>query len=117
MQRASWIVAIGSGWVFEGSGPERMGEERRAFEKHYPWIPPDCLEFFRAHEYHDEGHGNFIQDVLGQYCMEEHLQEEMLEVVRQRTDVMWLQNESIYTAIGRPEFSSADVEELVGSRT
>ena len=37
-----------------------MGEERQALETGYPWIPSESLAFFRAHEYHDEGHGNFI---------------------------------------------------------
>ena len=35
-----------------------MKEEREAIEKYYTWIPTSCLDFFRAHEYHDEGHGN-----------------------------------------------------------
>ncbi len=74
VQQSHWAVAIGTGLVFEGGGPKRMKEEREALEKYYSWIPSDCLDFFRAHEYHDEGHGNMIVDVIKQHCMEEHLQ-------------------------------------------
>ena len=49
-----------------------MKEESKALEKYYAWIPHDCLDFFRAHEYHDEGHGAMVVDVIKQHCMEEH---------------------------------------------
>ncbi|MBI3089484.1 MAG: iron-containing redox enzyme family protein [Candidatus Tectomicrobia bacterium] len=116
VEQSHWVVAIGSGMVFEGEGPERMREEREALERHYPWIPSETLDFFRAHEYHDEGHGNFILEVLGAYCMEEHLQNEMREVVKFRTDTMWLQNESIYGAIGSPAYSPESARQPALSR-
>jgi hypothetical protein len=62
----------------------RMKEEREALEEHYPWISPACLDFFGAHEYHDEGHGNMVVDVIKEHCMDEKLQEEMREAVKQR---------------------------------
>ena len=102
VQQSHWAVAIGTGLVFEGEGPRRMGEEREALETRYPWIPSDSLAFFRAHEYHDEGHGNFIVDVIKEHVMDVSLQEEMRAAVRTRVDIMWLQNESIYQAFVRP---------------
>lgn len=101
VQQSHWAVAIGTGLVFEGEGPRRMGEEREALETRYPWIPSDSLAFFRAHEYHDEGHGNFIVDVIKEHVMDVSLQEEMRAAVRTRVDIMWLQNESIYQAFVR----------------
>ena len=71
VQQSHWAVAIGTGLVFEGEGPKRMGEERQALEARYSWIPSDSLAFFRAHEYHDEGHGNFIVDVIKDHIMDE----------------------------------------------
>jgi len=114
VQQSHWSVAIGTGLVFEGEGPKRMGEEREALERYYPWIPSPALEFFRAHEYHDEGHGNFCVDVIREYCMEEHLQNEMREAVKNRTDIMWLQNESIYQTYVRPHLSLDVVREVEG---
>jgi pyrroloquinoline quinone (PQQ) biosynthesis protein C len=105
VQQSHWAVAIGTGLVFEGEGPKRMGEERQALEARYPWIPSESLAFFRAHEYHDEGHGNFIVDVIKDHIMVGGLQEEMRAAVRTRVDIMWLQNESIYQAFVRPQLS------------
>jgi pyrroloquinoline quinone (PQQ) biosynthesis protein C len=112
VQRSHWAVAIGTGLVFEGGGPKRMKEEREALEKYYPWIPEACLDFFRAHEYHDEGHGNMVIDVIKHHCMEEKLQEEMREAVRQRADIMWLQNDCIYNAFVRPQLPAETIREI-----
>jgi len=114
VQQSHWAVAIGTGLVFEGGGPKRMKEEREALEKYYSWIPSDCLDFFRAHEYHDEGHGNMVIDVIKQHCMEEHLQNEMREAVKQRADIMWLQNDCIYNAFVRPSLPAEAIKEIEG---
>ncbi len=114
VQRSHWAVAIGTGLVFEGGGPMRMKAEREALAKHYVWIPADCLDFFRAHEYHDKGHGDMVADVIKQHCMEVHLQNELREAVKQRADIMWLQNECIYNEFVRPSLSPAIIKELEG---
>jgi pyrroloquinoline-quinone synthase len=112
VQQSHWAVAIGTGLVFEGGGPKRMGEERRALEKYYSWIPSEALDFFRAHEYHDEGHGNMVIDVIKQHCMAIQLQQEMREAVRQRADIMWLQNDCIYHAFVRPSLPQDTIREI-----
>jgi len=114
VQQTHWAVAIGTGLVFEGGGPKRMKEEREALEKYYPWVPPASLDFFRAHEYHDQGHGDMVTNVIKQYCMEEKLQDEMREAVRQRADIMWLQNDCIYNAFVRPSLSVETIREIEG---
>jgi pyrroloquinoline quinone (PQQ) biosynthesis protein C len=72
------------------------------------------LDFFRAHEYHDEGHGNMVIDVIKQHCMEIQLQDEMREAVRQRADIMWLQNDCIYNAYVRPSLANETLKEIEG---
>ena len=49
-----------------------------------------------------------VIDVIKQHCMEEKLQEEMREAVRQRADIMWLQNDCIYNAFVRPSLVGRD---------
>ncbi len=112
VQQSHWAVAIGTGLVFEGGGPKRMREEREALEKHYSWIPSRSLDFFRAHEYHDQGHGDMVTEVIKQHCMEIRLQNEMREAVKQRADIMWLQNDCIYNAFVRPSLDSQTVSEI-----
>src|SRR5689334_24208295 len=114
VQQSHWAVAIGTGLVFEGGGPKRMKEERDALERHYSWIPKRALDFFRVHEYHDEGHGEFCFDVVRKHCMEDHLQDEMREAVRSRADIMWLQNETIYRTFVRPSLAPETIREIEG---
>ena len=114
VQQSHWAVAIGTGLVFEGGGPKRMREEREALEKYYPWIPLGSLDFFRAHEYHDKGHGDMVTQVIKQYCMEEQLQCAMRDAVGQRADIMWLQNDSIYHTFVRPQLPLQKIKEIEG---
>ncbi len=112
VQQSHWVVAIGTGLVFEGGGPMRMKEEREAIEKYYSWVPLSSLDFFRAHEYHDAGHGDMVTNVIRQHCMEEALQQEMRAAVGQRADIMWLQNDCIYHAFVRPALSAQTIGEI-----
>ena len=53
-------------------------------------------------------------DVIKRHCMEEKLQNEMREAVRQRADIMWLQNDCIYNAFVRPSLSADTIREIEG---
>jgi hypothetical protein len=55
-----------------------------------------------------------VIDVIKQHCLVTHLQCEMREAVRQRSDIMWLQNDCIYNAFVRPSLSSATIQEIEG---
>jgi predicted CoA-binding protein len=57
-----------------------------------------------------------VIDVIKQHCMEEKLQSEMREAVRQRADIMWLQNDCIYNAFVRPQLSAETINEIEGRR-
>ena len=47
-----------------------------------------------------------VIEVIKKHCMEEKLQHEMREAVKQRADIMWLQNDCIYNAFVRPSLSA-----------
>jgi hypothetical protein len=55
-----------------------------------------------------------VVDVIKRHCMEEKLQAEMREAVRQRSDIMWLQNDCIYNAFVRPGLSADTIGEIEG---
>ena len=55
-----------------------------------------------------------VIDVIKQHCMEVHLQNEMREAVRQRVDIMWLQNDCIYNAFVRPALTPEAIQEIEG---
>jgi hypothetical protein len=55
-----------------------------------------------------------VIDVIKQHCMEKKLQHEMREAVKQRADIMWLQNDCIYNAFVRPSLSGETIGEIEG---
>jgi len=55
-----------------------------------------------------------VADVIKGHCMEVQLQNEMREAVRQRGDIMWLQNDCIYNAFVRPHLSPDTIQEIEG---
>jgi len=55
-----------------------------------------------------------VTRVIKQHCMEEKLQSEMREAVRQRADIMWLQNDCIYNAFVRPQLAAETIKEIEG---
>jgi hypothetical protein len=46
--------------------------------------------------------------------MKDYLQSEMREAVKQRADIMWLQNDCIYNAFVRPALSPETIKEIEG---
>jgi hypothetical protein len=46
--------------------------------------------------------------------MKVHLQNEMREAVKQRADIMWLQNDCIYHAFVRPSLPRETIQEIEG---
>jgi hypothetical protein len=55
-----------------------------------------------------------VTEVIKRHCMEVRLQNEMREAVKQRADIMWLQNDCIYNAFVRPSLDSQTAREIEG---
>jgi hypothetical protein len=55
-----------------------------------------------------------VADVIRRFCLEEKLPEQMREAVKQRADIMWLQNDCIYNAFVRPSLSAEIIREIEG---
>jgi hypothetical protein len=55
-----------------------------------------------------------VTEVIKQHCMETRLQNEMREAVKQRADIMWLQNDCIYNTFVRPWLSPETIREIEG---
>jgi len=83
-----WPVAVASS-LTELFAPDLMAERLAAFEKHYSWVQPSGLEYFRrrvtqARVDSEEG----LQLTLT-YCNTEALQEEALRALSFKCDVLW----------------------------
>ena len=90
-----WIEGVASS-LTELFAPVLMGIRIAAFEKHYPWIDPDALEYMRARltqAPRDSGHGLAL---VHQYCTTREQQQKAVDAIRFKCDLLWAQLDAIY---------------------
>lgn len=83
-----WPLAIASS-LSELFVPDLMRERIAAFEKHYHWVKPEGLDYFRSRitrAKFDSDHG--LQFTM-KYCDTRELQEEAVKAVSFKCDVLW----------------------------
>jgi pyrroloquinoline-quinone synthase len=90
-----WIEGIASS-LTELFAPALMTTRIAAFEKHYPWIDPEALAYFRSRPAlatRDSEHG--LSLVLT-YCTSREQQEAAVAAVRFKCDLLWAQLDALY---------------------
>ena len=90
-----WIEGIASS-LTELFAPGLIATRIAAFEKHYPWINPDALTYFRSRPplaARDSEHG--LSLVLT-YCRSREQQELAVAAVRFKCDLLWAQLDALY---------------------
>jgi len=90
-----WIEGIASS-LTELFAPGLIATRIAAFEKHYPWIDPDALAYFRSRPAlaaRDSEHG--LSLVLT-YCSSREQQELAVAAVRFKCDLLWAQLDALY---------------------
>jgi pyrroloquinoline-quinone synthase len=96
-----WPIAVASS-LTELFAPDLMAARLAAFEKHYTWIDPAGLDYFRrrltqARRDSDEG----LRLTL-QHCDTPELQEGALRALRFKCDVLWSMLDAIHWKYGAP---------------
>lgn len=93
----SWIEAVASS-LTELFAPSLMTARLAAFEKHYRWIDPDALAYFRSRPLlaqRDSEHG--LELVLT-YCTSRPQQEQAVAALHYKCDILWAQLDALYNA-------------------
>jgi pyrroloquinoline-quinone synthase len=83
-----WPVAMASS-LTELFAPDLMAERLAAFEKHYTWIDPAHLDYFRSRVKQarvDSGEG---LELTLRYCDTRELQDETVRALSFKCDVLW----------------------------
>jgi pyrroloquinoline-quinone synthase len=83
-----WVEAVASS-LTELFAPDLMAERLAAFERHYPWIDPDGLGYFRARlgqAPRDAGHA---LDVVTEYCRSADDRARAVTALSFKCDVLW----------------------------
>jgi pyrroloquinoline-quinone synthase len=90
-----WIEGVASS-LTELFAPALMTERLAAFEKHYTWIDPEALEYFRSRPSlarRDSDHG---LELVHEHCCRREEQERALAALRFKCDVLLAQLDALY---------------------
>jgi pyrroloquinoline-quinone synthase len=83
-----WPIAIASS-LTELFAPDLMSKRLDAFQKSYPWIASEGLDYFRARLTQARDDSEFALGVTLEYCQDRKMQEAAIDALRFKCDVLW----------------------------
>jgi pyrroloquinoline-quinone synthase len=89
-----WIEAVASS-LTELFGPAAMRVRLEALERHYPWIDPAGLEYFRNRLVQAPRDAQYALDVTVDHCRTREQQDAAVAALRFKTEMLWAQLEAI----------------------
>ena len=92
-----WVEAVASS-LTELFAPDLMAERLAAFERHYPWIDPGGLAYFRARLTQAPRDSEHALEVVTQYCRTPDEQAGAVAALSFKNDVLWSMLDAIDSA-------------------
>jgi pyrroloquinoline-quinone synthase len=93
-RRKPWVEAVASS-LTELFGPAAIKVRVAALEKHYPWIDPAGLEYFRARLELAPRDAQHALDIVVERCVTREMQERAVAALKFKTEVLWAQLDAI----------------------
>src|SRR3954463_9843947 len=100
-----WPVAVASS-LTELFAPDLMATRLAAFEKHYQWIDPTGLDYFRRRVTQARRDSDEALAITLEYCNTPELQREAVRALEFKCDVLWSMLDAIHHAYGGLENSA-----------
>ena len=97
-----WIEAVASS-LTELFGPAAIKVRLEGMERHYPWIDPAGLDYFRARLHQAPRDAEYALELVVERCVTRELQEEAVAALSFKCDMLWAQLEAIDAGDTRPE--------------
>jgi pyrroloquinoline-quinone synthase len=92
-----WVEAVASS-LTELFAPDLMAERLAAFERHYTWIDPAGLAYFRARLTQAPRDSEHALEVVTQHCRTQAEQEAAVAALSFKNDVLWSMLDAIDSA-------------------
>jgi pyrroloquinoline-quinone synthase len=92
-----WVEAVASS-LTELFAPDLMAERLAAFERHYPWIDPGGLAYFRARLTQAPRDSEHALEVVTRYCRTPDEQAGAIAALSFKNDVLWSMLDAIDAA-------------------
>ena len=89
-----WVLAVASS-LTELFGPSAIRVRLEALERHYPWIDPAGLEYFRNRLVQAPRDADYALDLTVERCTTPELQDAAVAALRFKTEVLWAQLDAI----------------------
>lgn len=89
-----WTEAVASS-LTELFAPDLMAERLSAFERHYPWIDPAGLQYFRNRLTQAPRDSEHALEVVSEYCRGEQQQDAAVAALSFKCDVLWTMLDAI----------------------
>lgn len=96
-----WVQAVASS-LTELFGPSAIKVRIEAIERHYPWIDPAGLDYFRARLHLAPRDAEFALEVVLDRCRTRERQEQAVAALSFKCDLLWAQLEAIDRGDTRP---------------
>jgi pyrroloquinoline-quinone synthase len=89
-----WVEAVASS-LTELFGPAAIRVRLEALERHYDWIDPEGLEYFRTRLVQAPRDAQYALDLAVERCRTREQQEAAIAALRFKTEMLWAQLEVI----------------------
>jgi pyrroloquinoline-quinone synthase len=96
-----WIEAVASS-LTELFGPAAISVRLEALERHYPWIDPAGLEYFRTRLVKAPRDADYALELTVARCTTREQQEAAVSALRFKTEVLWAQLDAIERGDSQP---------------
>jgi pyrroloquinoline-quinone synthase len=96
-----WIEAIASS-LTELFGPEAIRDRLAALERHYSWIDPQGFDYFRTRLTQAPQDARYALDLVLHHCCTRESQENAIEALIFKCDLLWSQLDAIDRGDTRP---------------
>ena len=93
-RRRPWIESVASS-LTELFGPGAIRVRLEALERHYPWIDPAGLEYFRTRLVLAPQDAQYALDLTVARCRTPEQQDAAVAALRFKTEVLWAQLDAI----------------------
>ena len=101
-----WIEAVAAS-LTELFGPSAIRVRIEALERHYQWIDPAGLEYFRARLKQAPRDAQYALDLVVERCRTREHQERAVDALAFKCDLLWAQLEAIERGDTRPGAAEA----------
>ena len=92
-----WIIAVASS-LTELFSPNLMTTRIAAFEQFYPWVETEGLRYFRSRLTQAPRDSDHALELVFAYCVTRELQEQAVDALDFKCDVLWAQLDAIEQA-------------------